>query len=149
MNSFNHYSLGSVGQWLFQTVAGIDSDPAQPGFEYIVMRPQPGGGITHASATLQTPRGTISSAWWLEGDTLRLEIEIPANTTATLTLPYHCNQLLEGDADAATALGVRSFEVHDGGLRLELGSGTYRFLALEIRAVNVSIAAPVAVQGTL
>ena len=149
MNSFNHYSLGSVGQWLFQTVAGIDSDPTQPGFKHIVLRPQPGGGITHASATLQTPRGTISSAWRLEGDALRFELEIPANTTATFTLPYHCERLLEGDADATIATGVRSLEPYDGGMRLELMSGTYRFSALEVSAVNSSIGAPVAVQGTL
>jgi alpha-L-rhamnosidase len=137
MNSFTHYSLGSVGQWLFQTVAGIDGDPAQPGFEHIVLRPQPGGGITHASATLLTPRGTISSAWRLEGADFRLEIEIPANTSATLTLPYRYDRLLEGDADAASAAGVRSIKTRDGETRLELASGSYRFSALDISAIAV------------
>ena len=37
MNSFNHYSLGSVGQWLYQSVAGIDTDPDQPGYKHIWM----------------------------------------------------------------------------------------------------------------
>ena len=138
MNSFNHYSLGSVGQWLFQTVAGIDSDPLQPGFKHIVLRPQPGGGITSASATLHTPRGAISSAWRLEGDTFRLEMTIPANTAATLTLPYHCERLLEGDTEAADSAGVKSLEAGEGGMRLTLGSGTYRFKALEVSAVNSS-----------
>jgi len=51
MNSFNHYSLGSVGQWLFGDVAGINLDPASAGFERIVIRPYPGGGLKYAKAS--------------------------------------------------------------------------------------------------
>ena len=54
MNSFNHYAYGSIGAWLYNTVAGIEIDPAQPGYKHIVLRPQPGGGLTHA-AVVSTP----------------------------------------------------------------------------------------------
>ena len=50
MNSFNHYSLGSCGEWMFDTVAGIGLDPDQPGFKHIIIHPRPGGGLTHARA---------------------------------------------------------------------------------------------------
>ena len=48
MNSFNHYSLGSCGQWLFETVAGIGLDPEQPGYRHIIIHPRVGGGLTWA-----------------------------------------------------------------------------------------------------
>ena len=65
MNSFNHYALGSCGQWLFDTVAGIGLDPEQPGFRHIVIYPRPGGGLTWARASLRSIRGPIASAWTL------------------------------------------------------------------------------------
>ena len=52
MNSFNHYSLGSVGEWMYTVVAGIDLDPEVPGYKRFVLRPRPGGGLTHARGEL-------------------------------------------------------------------------------------------------
>ena len=46
MNSFNHYAYGAIGAWLYGTVAGIEVDPAQPGYKHTILRPQPGGGLT-------------------------------------------------------------------------------------------------------
>ncbi len=48
MNSFNHYSLGSVGEWLYTTVAGIDWDESAPGYKHFFVHPMPGGGLTSA-----------------------------------------------------------------------------------------------------
>ena len=44
MNSFNHYSLGSVGEWMYNWILGIDSDPDDPGFRHFFIHPIPGGG---------------------------------------------------------------------------------------------------------
>lgn len=49
MNSFNHYSLGSCGEWLYDTVAGIGSDRALPGYKRAIIHPKPGGGIRLAA----------------------------------------------------------------------------------------------------
>src|SRR5215218_7557465 len=61
MNSFNHYSLGSVGEWLYRYVAGIDL--GEPGYGHIVIRPRPGGGLTYARGEYDSVRGRISSSW--------------------------------------------------------------------------------------
>src|SRR5690606_18520101 len=50
-NSFNHYAYGAIGDWLYRTVAGIDSDPAAPGYQRFIIRPQPGGTLTWARAS--------------------------------------------------------------------------------------------------
>jgi alpha-L-rhamnosidase len=84
MNSFNHYSLGSVGQWLYEHVAGIRA--AAPGFERVVIAPEP-GELEWARASYRSVRGTIRSAWRWEGDEFRLDVELPANVTATVMLP--------------------------------------------------------------
>ena len=87
MNSFNHYSLGSVGEWLQRSVAGIDTDPHQPGFAHIVLRPRPDSRLTFARASFESIRGRIASAWTLDEGTFRWSVSLPANTTATATLP--------------------------------------------------------------
>ena len=63
MNSFNHYSLGSCGEWMFDTVAGIGLDPEQPGFRHILIHPRPGGDLTQAEATFDSIHGRIATKW--------------------------------------------------------------------------------------
>ena len=91
MNSFNHYAYGAIGAWLYAVVAGIDADPEQPGYKHILFHPQPGGGLTHARATLQSMYGLIVSDWQIENGTFEWEIVVPPNTTATATLPGETN----------------------------------------------------------
>jgi alpha-L-rhamnosidase len=88
MNSFNHYAFGAIGDWLYQTVAGIDLDEAQPGYKHIVIRPQPGGGLTWARGRLKSVHGVIESSWRIEkGERFHLAVTIPPNATATVNLP--------------------------------------------------------------
>jgi alpha-L-rhamnosidase len=85
MVSFNHYAYGAVAEWLHNTVAGIA--PGEPGYRHILIEPKPGGGLTHASASLESRYGRIASSWTLEGGRFTLDVTIPPNTTATVTLP--------------------------------------------------------------
>jgi alpha-L-rhamnosidase len=84
MNSFNHYSLGSVGQWLYEHVAGIRA--AEPGYARVVIAPEP-GALEWARAGYRSVRGVISSAWRVQDGAFRLEVELPANVTGTVVLP--------------------------------------------------------------
>jgi alpha-L-rhamnosidase len=87
MVSFNHYAYGAVAEWLHGTVAGLRPDPEDPGYHHLVVEPRPGGGLTHASASLRTRYGDAAVAWRLNGDDLRVEVTVPPNTAATVTLP--------------------------------------------------------------
>ena len=87
MNSFNHYSLGSVGEWLQRYVAGIDTDPNQPGFAHLRLQPRPDRRLSFVRASFESVRGRIESAWTLDGGKFALSVTVPANTTATVTLP--------------------------------------------------------------
>jgi alpha-L-rhamnosidase len=85
MTSFNHYALGAVADWLHRTVGGLA--PAEPGYRRLEIRPRPGGGLTHAAARHRTPYGLAESAWRLAGGRFELEVLIPPNTSALVTLP--------------------------------------------------------------
>jgi alpha-L-rhamnosidase len=84
MNSFNHYSLGSVGQWLYEHVGGIRA--AAPGYQRVLIAPEP-GKLEWARVTYQSVRGRITSAWRRGRDGFQLEVEIPPNVTATVLVP--------------------------------------------------------------
>ncbi|GAB1516067.1 family 78 glycoside hydrolase catalytic domain [Actinophytocola sp. KF-1] len=85
MNSFNHYGMGSVGDFLYRQVAGLA--PASPGYGSLLIAPRPGGGLTSASAEYETPHGTATSAWSTSGGTLTLRVTVPAGTWATVRVP--------------------------------------------------------------
>ncbi|GII76998.1 alpha-L-rhamnosidase [Sphaerisporangium rufum] len=83
--SFNHYALGAVADWLHRTVAGLA--PAEPGYRRLLVRPRPGGGLTHAATSHETPYGRAAVSWRRDGVTMTVEVEVPPGTTATVELP--------------------------------------------------------------
>jgi alpha-L-rhamnosidase len=94
MNSFNHYAYGAIGRWMYDTIAGIAIDPTKPGYANVILRPTPGGGLTHARAAIDSIRGRIESAWRIEGTTFHYRVTLPPNTTGSLTLPDGTNHQL-------------------------------------------------------
>lgn len=87
MNSFNHYAYGVVCQWIWNTMAGIQSDPAQPGFRHIIMKPIPDKRIGSLKAEYASTAGLIKSEWKYDGDLCTWNFTIPEGSTATVTLP--------------------------------------------------------------
>jgi len=96
MNSYNHYAYGAIGDWMYRTIAGINSVADQPGYKSIVIAPKPGGKITNASAELETVYGTVKSAWTLENGLLKLDVTVPANTKAKIVLPDTTKEIGSG-----------------------------------------------------
>jgi alpha-L-rhamnosidase len=85
MTSFNHYAFGAVADWLHRTVAGLA--PGAPGYRTIRIAPRPGPGISSAGASHDTPYGPASVSWTLEGTVFALDVTVPPNTTAEVSLP--------------------------------------------------------------
>jgi alpha-L-rhamnosidase len=86
MNSFNHYSLGAIGAWLYAGVLGIRPDDAAPGYKHFIIAPLI-GVLKYAKGHFDSPYGRIEVAWAKEGTRATLEVAVPANTTAELRLP--------------------------------------------------------------
>ena len=87
MNSFNHYAYGCVCEWIWETVAGIASDPSEPGFKHIIMKPIPDKRLGNLEAEYKSASGVIKSAWRYEGDKWIWEFTVPEGARATVTLP--------------------------------------------------------------
>ena len=93
MNSFNHYAYGCVCAWIWETAAGIASDPASPGFSNIIMKPVPDKRLGWIKAEYDSAAGTIKSAWRYEGDTCIWDFTIPEGASATVILPGETNAI--------------------------------------------------------
>lgn len=124
MNSFNHYAYGAIGDWMYRTVAGLQE--ASPGYKKIAIAPQPGGKLTSASAELKTIYGTAKSSWKTEKGIFKFDVIIPANTTATVTLPQATGKKVTEQGKDIAQQKLKS-ESKDKDLILTLGSGTYHF----------------------
>ncbi|MEU8639273.1 family 78 glycoside hydrolase catalytic domain [Amycolatopsis sp. NPDC048633] len=85
MNSFNHYGLGSVGDFLYRSVGGLS--PASPGYASLLVAPRPGGGLTSAKSAYETPYGGAVSDWSVSAGKLTLRVTVPAGSSATVQVP--------------------------------------------------------------
>lgn len=128
MNSFNHYAYGAIGAWIYAVIGGIDLDPDQPGYKHIIMRPRPGGGLTYATAELDSPYGTIRSAWTQESGRFDWKVTVPANSVATVyILANDAPDVTESGQALDRANGVTFLHMEAGFAVLRLTSGTYSF----------------------
>ncbi len=87
MNSFNHYAYGCVGEWMWETMAGISADSSEPGFRKIVMKPVPDRRLGHLDAEYDSAAGKIKSSWKYDGDEWIWTFTVPEEAVAVVTLP--------------------------------------------------------------
>jgi alpha-L-rhamnosidase len=128
MNSFNHYAFGSVGEWLYRYLAGIDTTTDAPAFKEISIHPHIGGGLTNAKAIYTSCRGDIKSAWRLTGQKFELDVDIPPNTSAVITLPpFEDGSLTEGESDIHSCSEIEMLQGDEGAKILRVPSGAYAF----------------------
>jgi alpha-L-rhamnosidase len=128
MNSYNHYAYGAIGDWMYRVVAGIDTKEEAPGYKQITIKPTIGGNLDNVAADYETNYGKVSSHWKLDGGYLLLDVEIPANTTATIYIPGNSSStILEGGKTIATLPGIKVGEAADGYVAVNVGSGVYHF----------------------
>jgi alpha-L-rhamnosidase len=131
MNSFNHYSLGSCGEYLFGYIGGIR--PASPGFKTILIDPEIRDGLTWANTSFESIHGKITTSWKAEGKRLTLEVVVPANTTATVCVPTrNIAGITESGQLVENVEHVKFLRREDDKAVFEVGSGDYKF-ASEIR----------------
>ena len=86
-SSQNHLMLGHIEQWFWAGLAGIRLDPAEPGMEHLVIKPEPVGDVTWVKASLDTVRGLVAVNWNIDGGTFHLSVEIPPGMTADVSIP--------------------------------------------------------------
>lgn len=147
MNSFAHYSFGAVGEWMFKTIGGIDTDG--PAYKKIIIRPRPDGRLSWAKTGYDSIRGEIATAWKIRKATekggwdlsrhpllggrraitqLTLDVTVPANTTATVYVPTaDAAGITEGGRPAMESPCVQFVGTDGDNAMFEVGSGSYTF----------------------
>jgi len=127
MNSFNHYAYGSIGDWLYRVVAGIDTDENKAGYKRIILRPHPCSGLRWAAAEFRSMYGLIKIRWSYRDGVMEVKITVPHNTKALALLPYATiDSITESGVDIDRSV-YGQFREMDSGVELELGSGDYSF----------------------
>jgi alpha-L-rhamnosidase len=128
--SRNHIMFGDISAWFFKTLAGINPDPAAPGFQHFIIKPIPAGDLTSARANYESIRGRITSDWKIEANRLELRVVIPPNTSATVHVPgTSVTEVSHNEMPAANAKGVELLTEECDSMVLKVAAGTYRFVA--------------------
>ncbi len=91
MTSLNHYALGAVADWMHRVIGGLQR--VEPGWRRIRVAPQPGGDLTSARTTHDTPLGRAVVAWQLQAGGMSIDVTIPDGATAEVVLPFHPESL--------------------------------------------------------
>lgn len=126
MNSYNHGNLGTCTEWFYRSVLGIA--PSEPGFGKLLLKPEPGGNLSWAKGCYDSPHGRIGSSWKIDGRNFSWEIQIPANTTATVHVPAEdVSGITESGQPVGDVAGIKFLRSERSTAVFALGSGSYHF----------------------
>ncbi|MHA1277461.1 MAG: glycoside hydrolase family 78 protein [Candidatus Helarchaeota archaeon] len=128
MNSFNHYSIGSVGEWIYKVVLGINPDEKYPGYKHFFIKPQPGGTLTWAKGHYNSIRGKISVEWRISDGIYHLNLSIPANTSATVSiLAKSPEEITENGKPIQESESIHFLGYESNLAQYKIASGLYQF----------------------
>lgn len=125
MNSLNHYAYGSIAEWMYRNMAGIQPLEESPGFKRFRIAPSPSYRLSWVRAVLRSAGGRIESGWRIENGELHLKFVIPFDTQAVLVLPdARLSEIKECLESQEGILGKTQAGRH---VELQVEAGTYTF----------------------
>ncbi len=124
-SSYNHPMFGSVDEWFYRSLLGINA--AAPGYKKIIIKPQP-AELSWAKGSYRSVQGLIKSEWKKEADSFKLQVSIPANTTAEIWLPAKENVIItEAGKNITASSEIKLLRTENGYAVIAAGSGEYNF----------------------
>ncbi len=137
MNSHNHIMLGTVDTWFYKTLAGINIDPARPGFRKIIIRPHIVSDLNYVGASFKSIRGMVSSSWTKDDRSLILNVTLPVNTQGRISVPKIDEKnvtiresgkvVWENNSYIGGVVGITDGRNDNGYVTFDVGSGSYFF----------------------
>jgi alpha-L-rhamnosidase len=124
--SMNHIMFGEIGAWMFKSPGGIFPDEKNPGFKNVILKPCFVGGLDQFTATHEGPFGNIVSSWKRNGMSIEYHVEIPANSTAEVTLKG--TDITLNGKKLTENKEVKVTGNNEGIYRISLGSGEWNFV---------------------
>ena len=130
--SHNHPMFGSVSQWFYNWLGGIEPAPDAVGFDRILLHPRFVNELEWVHCRVNTVRGPVVSNWRRTGGHIALTVELPVSSTAEVSLPAgSVNAVTESGRPLGIAEGVEGIARQDGLVTFRLASGRYRFVIQE------------------
>ncbi len=136
MNSLNHIMFGTIDEFFYKNLAGIQM--TMPGFKKIHIKPDLQKGLNHAGATMNTIRGKVSSKWRRKGNMIEMKVAIPPNSSAKISIlkkglkgPFTVNEgedIIWSNHNFQPAPGITSGKENSKYITFEVGSGKYKFV---------------------
>jgi alpha-L-rhamnosidase len=126
--SHNHPMFGSVSEWFYKVLGGINPAPEAAGFDKIIIRPQPVGDLKWVKANYDSAHGKVVSECSLEAGKFNLRVRVPVGTEAKVFLPAKEGApVTESGKPIEHARGVRLLSREHGSVVVGVGSGEYEF----------------------
>lgn len=108
MNSYNHYAYGSIVEWVYRYIVGLEVDETKPAYKHFYIQPHFNSNLDWVCIKRETAYGEIKIDWRVEHGQAVLNVDVPTNTSATL-------RIVEDDWKASDMP------------EMKLGSGAYEF----------------------
>jgi alpha-L-rhamnosidase len=125
MNSFNHYAFGSVGEWMYNNILGIQPDVNSSAWRHFILKPVPGGTLTWAKGYYRSISGLIKVSWKKENNRFEYNFTVPPNTTATISIPSRNGQITIDGKNLNDQPSIKNSGFKNGYVTFEINSGTY------------------------
>lgn len=127
--SGNHPMFGGGLVWLYRKLAGMNTDPGNPGYKHIIFRPQPVSDLTYATYSNLTPYGEAGIHWEYQDTKLLMKVSVPVGSTATVYVPVQNQGEIRESGNTITeeTENVKYIGMEDEYAVFTVGSGTYMF----------------------
>jgi alpha-L-rhamnosidase len=127
-NSWNHPMFGSVSEWMYRSLAGINPAEDACGMDRLVIKPFTGGYLQFVKSDYASVRGKIISEWKKEGGRLEWRLVIPPNTRARVYVPARAvEDILESGRPVQQTAEAKFLRMENGFALFDAVSGDYHF----------------------
>jgi alpha-L-rhamnosidase len=149
MNSLNHYAYGSIVEWMYRYMVGLNPVEEKPGFRHVTFTPMPEEQFKWVKGTYHSAAGTYESAWnYDENRQLTINLTVPFNAAATVVLPNAVLDFVTVNGDALKER-FKNADAQNGDVRFEVESGTYEFIYTQERAKGKNLNAEMNIKALL
>ena len=126
--SNNHLMLGHLMEWFYNGLGGIDQEEGSVGFKEIIIRPEMAGDIYFSNTSYKSPYGEIKCNWDKQDDLIKINVEIPVNSSAKVFIPVKSKSIIsENGIEVSKVKDIKILQGNDERMVCRIGSGNYSF----------------------
>ena len=118
-----HPMFGSVSEWFYKWLGGIEPDPLNPGFKKFIISPSLPPDLSFVKCSYESPYGIIKSDWVKTSSGVRFEVSVPENSSAAFVIQDRSKKFADIQ-NTGSGTTVRK-DLKDSGFSITLEAGSY------------------------